>query len=189
MRGPLRSHPLFASLFNPGSGFLVLLALAGCVEHKMILRSDPPGAKAYVDDEFVGVTPCAAPFTHYGTRRVELAFDRDAFLKANGGATPEGYRDGFRQVVADAPLTVPWWQYPALDMFTEIVIPFTIHDRQEFTYRLEPLPPPPDLRTPEGQERAARRRDEVLERADALRERLRQQNEQEKKEPPKEGAP
>jgi hypothetical protein len=38
----------------------------------MLLRSNPPGATVYVDNQLIGVTPCATDFTYYGTREVRL---------------------------------------------------------------------------------------------------------------------
>jgi hypothetical protein len=111
----------------------------------MILRSDPPGATAYVDDTRIGVTPCETTFTHYGTRDVILE------------------KEGFKRVAVKADLSVPWYQYPVLDVVTEVVIPFTITDEQHFDYKLEPAGPLPT-------------RAEVLDRAHDLRERLKREN-------------
>ena len=156
----------------------VLLFAAGCIERKMVLRSEPPGAVAWIDDERVGVTPCETPFSHYGTRRVVLEYRREDFLKANGGAVPPGFEAGFRRVGADAPLVVPRYQWPVLDVVMEIVIPFTVTDAQEFVYVLEPAEPLPT--GPGDRERLDRHRAAVLERAHALREHLRKVNEEER---------
>jgi hypothetical protein len=152
------------------------LAGAGCIERKMVLRTEPPGAVAYVDDERIGVTPCETTFTHYGTRHVVLEYRRQEFLKANGGTAPPRYEGGFRRVTADAPLDVPWYQYPVLDLVTEVVLPVNITDRQEFVYTLEPA----EAMT-EDRERLQARRAALLERALAVRELMRQRNEEERK--------
>ncbi len=151
---------------------------AACVERKMVLRSEPPGAVAYVDDERVGITPCETPFSHYGTRSVVLEYQREVFLKANGGATPPGFEGGFRRVAVDAPLSVPWYQWPGLDLVTEIAIPFTVTDAQTFDFALEPADPLPTR--PEDREALERRKAAVLERARGLRDHLRARNEEER---------
>jgi hypothetical protein len=157
----------------------------------MLLRSEPPGAIAWVDDERIGVTPCETPFSHYGTRRVVLEYRREEFLKANGGGAPPGFEAGFRRVNADAPLSVPWYQWPGIDILVEIVLPVAVTDVQEFVYTLEPTEPLPT--GPGERERLDRHRAAVLERAHALRERLRQLNEEERRnlglEAPKDAGP
>jgi hypothetical protein len=149
-------------------GVAAALLVSGCVERKMILRSDPPGAVAYVDDERVGVTPCEAPFDHYGTRRVTLEYSREPFLKANGGTAPPRFEGGFKRLEADANLAVPWYQWYGLDLITEIAIPFTIRDVQEFVYALEPAEPLPS-------------KEAVLRRAHALRELMERRNEEDRR--------
>ncbi len=170
---PTRRLPLSAAVLAAAA-----LLPAACVERKMVLRSEPPGAVAYVDDERVGITPCETPFSHYGTRHVVLEYRREVFLKANGGAAPPGFEGGFRRVIADAPLGVPWYQWPVLDLITEIAIPFTITDTQEFVYSLEPREPLPTR--PEEREALERHKAGVLERARVLREHLRARNEEER---------
>ena len=52
----------------------------------------------------------------------------------------------------------PWYQYPPFDFFAEVVVPFEIHDnRHDRTFALAPRQTPT--------------RDELVQRADALRER------------------
>jgi hypothetical protein len=42
-------------------GLLTLLAVAGCVQRRMTIRSNPPGALVYVDDYQIGTTPVSTP--------------------------------------------------------------------------------------------------------------------------------
>src|SRR4051812_48980499 len=38
---------------------LLVAMLAGCVERRFTIRSNPPGAQVYVDDYEIGTTPCS----------------------------------------------------------------------------------------------------------------------------------
>src|SRR5437762_3092158 len=82
-------------------------ALAGCVERKLIVRSDPVAAKVFLDGEPRGETPCSIPFTYYGTREVVVR-------------APE--RKAARRLVTLRP---PWWQITPMDFLTEILVPWT----------------------------------------------------------------
>ena len=101
---------------------LALLALTGCVERMVAIRSEPPGAAVFLDGERVGETPVEVPYTWYGTR--ELIVEKR----------------GFREIRRELPLGTPWYQIPPLDFVTDVLIPFTITDRTEVDLTLEPAP-------------------------------------------------
>src|SRR5262245_3745792 len=46
-----------------------MLAQTGCVQRRLTIRSNPPGALAYVDDYQIGTTPVSTDFVYYGTRK------------------------------------------------------------------------------------------------------------------------
>lgn len=98
-----------------------LLLSPGCVERKLIIRSEPDNATVILDGRKVGTTPYQAPFLHYGGREVILA-------------APGHYR---KRAVAD--VRPPLYQRFPLDFFAECLWPFTLTDEQVFTYRLEPM--------------------------------------------------
>lgn len=108
--------------------FLLLGALSGalsqggCVERLLAVQSDPPGAAVYVDGEKVGTTPCEVNYVWYGTRVVLLEL--------------RGYSLVRREVV----LNPPWWQLIPIDLLTDVLVPFTIRDRQLFSAVLEEAP-------------------------------------------------
>ncbi|MFM7737868.1 MAG: PEGA domain-containing protein, partial [Planctomycetota bacterium] len=57
---------------------LVLLLLAnnsGCVQRRMLIRSQPEGAMVTIDRQAIGQTPVSVPFTYYGTREIQLEKD------------------------------------------------------------------------------------------------------------------
>ena len=66
-REPVGRAPLPRSFWS--------LADSGCVERRMIIRTNPPGALAYVDDNEVGLTPVAISPIYYGSRKIRLVKD------------------------------------------------------------------------------------------------------------------
>lgn len=55
---------------------LSVAALSGCVERKITIISDPPGALVHLNDQEVGRTPVTVPFTWYGDYDVRLRLER-----------------------------------------------------------------------------------------------------------------
>lgn len=86
----------------------------------MRIESDPPGAEVVVDFLSVGKTPVEIPFTHYGTRRVELRMDG---------------RETFRQ---DVPVRPPWYEWFPFELASEFLVPWTIRDQRTVSFALEP---------------------------------------------------
>ncbi len=93
------------------------LAAQGCVERQLVISTEPAGAELFLDGREVGRTepgkPVSVPFDSYGVRIVTAR--RPGFVPAT------------RRVVLDP----PWWQYPVVDFFTDILWPGTIEDRRE----------------------------------------------------------
>ena len=122
-----------------------LLALAGCVERTISIRSDPPGARVIINDEDVGKTPVRFSFLWYGDYEVMLR------------------KQGYQTLQTHVLIERPWFQLPVIDMVAETLIPGTLHDAHELpVYVLEPAvsPPADDL-----VRRAAELRDRTLFRA------------------------
>jgi len=97
-----------------------LLFAAGCVERRLTVRTDPPGARVFIDDYEIGTSPCSTHFTYYGTRKIRLV------------------KDGFKTKTIYQPLPPPWYQIPPLDFFAENLIPGTFRDHRTVRYELEP---------------------------------------------------
>ena len=106
-----------------GAIALALLAamLAGCVQRRFTVRSNPPGAQVYVDDYEIGTTPVSHSFTYYGTRKIRLV------------------KDGYETKTIYQPMPTPWYEYPGLDFFSENIWPHEVRDERSFTYPLEPM--------------------------------------------------
>lgn len=108
----------------------ILCALAcGCVQRRLTIRSDPPGALVYVDNFEIGTTPVSTSFIYYGTREIRLV------------------KDGYETLTVMQPIPPPWYQIPPLDFFSENVVPGEIRDQRVFSYRLAPqmIAPPEQL--------------------------------------------
>ena len=100
---------------------LVLALLAGCVQRRLIVRSNPPGARVIVDDTYeMGVTPVAFNYTYYGTRKIKLV------------------RDGYETMTVYQYIPPPWYQYPGLDFITENLIPWEIRDERVVQFQMVP---------------------------------------------------
>ena len=99
---------------------VLCMCQTGCVQRRMIIRSNPPGALVYVDDYEIGVTPVAHNFTYYGQRKIRLV------------------KDGYETLTLMQPMPAPWYQVPPLDFVSENLIPGEIRDRQTFSYQMIP---------------------------------------------------
>ena len=71
----------------------------GCVQRRMLIRTDPPGALVYVDDYEIGTTPIATNFTYYGTRKIRIV------------------KDGFETLTVEQPIDSPWYPDSAAGLF------------------------------------------------------------------------
>lgn len=106
-----------------------MLAVAGCVERRMTIRTIPAGAMVVVNGEEIGPSPASKSFTYYGDRDVQL------------------YLEGYAPKRVIQPLPAPWWDNMLTEFFSENLVPVTLHDEHEFVYTLEPQtkPPTPEL--------------------------------------------
>ena len=101
------------------------VCLAGCVERKMEITSEPAGATVIVSDVEKGVTPVTVDFTWYG--------DYDIILR----------KDGYETLKTHARIDPPWYELPVLDFFSALA-PWTYHDNCYLHYPLETYTPPSD---------------------------------------------
>lgn len=105
------------------AAFLALAALVctpGCVQRRLTIRSNPPGAVVYVDNQEIGTTPISTDFIYYGTREIRLV------------------KDGYETLTVMQPVTTPWYEIPPLDFVSENFVPGEIRDQRTFTYNLVP---------------------------------------------------
>lgn len=138
-------------LFSMVLMVLALFLSAGCVERKMVIRSDPPGAPAWVDEEPAGATPLEYPFHHYGHRKVRVGPIRD-----------ENDAVAYREKEEVLHVRAPWFQTFPIDFFFEVLWPGKLVDEHVVTITLQPASEEEGLY---GEQRA----EEVLERAEQFR--------------------
>src|SRR5262245_60488656 len=106
--------------------FVLLLAAAhvlfatGCVRRRVTIRTNPPGAQVFVDDQEIGTTPCSAAFVYYGTRKITVM------------------KDGYRTETIFQKIPPPWYEIPPLDFLAENVLPREVRDERVVDVQLVP---------------------------------------------------
>jgi hypothetical protein len=99
---------------------MALLVPTGCVRRRLAVRSNPPGAVVFVDNQQIGTTPCAVDFTYYGTREIRLV------------------KPGYETLTVNQPIPTPWYQFPPIDFVSENLLPNKIEDHRTVAFNLEP---------------------------------------------------
>ena len=97
---------------------LAVVASTGCVRRRLTVRSNPPGAVVYVDNQRMGTTPCSVEYVYYGTREIRLAMQ------------------GYETLTVNQPLPAPWYEVPGLDFISENLVPTTINDARTVSFNL-----------------------------------------------------
>jgi hypothetical protein len=88
----------------------LLLLITGCVERTVSINTEPEGATVFLNDEEVGKSPVRVPFTWYG--------DYDIIIR----------KPGYQTIKTNHNIKTPWYELPGIDIFTECLMPFTVHD-------------------------------------------------------------
>ena len=96
------------------------MSATGCVHRRLMIRSNPPGALVFVDNQEIGTTPAAVEFTYYGTRKIQLVLD------------------GYETVTDYVAINAPWYQYFPLDFVSENLVPTDIRDIRNLQYEMQP---------------------------------------------------
>lgn len=96
-------------------------ASQGCVERTVSINTEPQGATVILNDQEVGKSPIKVPFTWYG--------DYDIIIR----------KEGYETLKTNKRLRAPWYETPGIDLFSEALMPFTIHDDRELdTFVMNP---------------------------------------------------
>lgn len=131
------------------------LGAGGCgsPQRTIVITSDPPGARVWLNDVDLGTTPVQTPFKFFGKYDVRLA------------------KEGYEPLVTSAEAKAPLHETPGLDL-GGVLLPGKPSTRVEWEFTLVALPPRetgPDgvpIRTPEQ----AAAESELVDRARSLRE-------------------
>ncbi len=117
-RRPVSSSVSWPTLLCLAIGIHVLTT--GCVRRRLMVRSNPPGAMVYVDNQPIGTTPCATDFVYYGTREIRLV------------------KPGFETLTVSQPIPAPWYEIPPLDFVSENLVPRKIQDYRTVSFNMVP---------------------------------------------------
>jgi hypothetical protein len=108
--------------------------LTGCVERKLYVRTDPPGATLYFNGEERGQTPLSFDFEWYWWHKIRLE------------------KEGYKPVEKKELIKAPPYMWIPLDFFVEI-LPFKVRDYHYLDYKLEKI-------TKESQEKISKTKQE-----------------------------
>jgi hypothetical protein len=100
-------------------GPILILTLSGCVEQILTVKTDPPGAVIYMNNQLLGSTPLDKDFTWYGNYQVEIR------------------KDGYEAIKTHKWIKAPWWNWPPFDLLAELG-PWHVRDHKVLTYKLTP---------------------------------------------------
>jgi hypothetical protein len=100
--------------------FVGIIAMAGCVERRLTIVTEPQGATVVLNDQEIGVSPVTVPFKWYGDYWVRIS------------------KDGFETLDTHRELKAPLHDYFPFDFFAEIVYPGRIVDSYEWSFDLSP---------------------------------------------------
>jgi hypothetical protein len=95
-------------------------ALAGCVERRFVVYTDPPGAMVLRNGVPLTASPADDFYEYYGKYHFTII------------------AEGYETLQVDQKINAPWYEYPPLDFISENMIPWKILDRREFSYHLQP---------------------------------------------------
>ncbi len=102
------------------AGGLLAAVLAGCVERKLTINTEPQGAIITLNDQQIGTSPVTVSFNWYGNYQVRVQ------------------KDGYETLDTSRQLKAPLHDWPPLDFFAEIVYPGVIVDSYEWSFDLAP---------------------------------------------------
>lgn len=93
---------------------------AGCVQRRLVIKSQPEGALVTVDNQVVGQTPLSVPFVYSGTRQIRLE------------------REGYQTVNVKERFRPKWYDTFPLSFFSNNFAMREIRDTRVLDFRLEP---------------------------------------------------
>jgi len=104
-------------------GLSVSLLLAGCVERKLTINTEPQGALVVLNDEEIGVSPVTTSFEWYGDYNIRIS------------------KEGYETLKTHRELKGPWYDRFPFDFFAMLNPKRTV-DSYEWTFTLAPQEQP-----------------------------------------------
>lgn len=98
---------------------ITAIVLAGCVERKLTINTEPQGALVVLNDEEIGESPVTVSFEWYGDYCVRIS------------------KEGYETLDTHRKLKRPWYDAFPFDFFAQLVNPKRIVDSYEWTFKLE----------------------------------------------------
>lgn len=99
---------------------ILMVSVAGCVERKLTINTNPSGAQVFLNDEEIGTSPVTTSFKWYG--------DYNITIRKQGCETLQTHRK----------LQSPWYDYFPFDFAAQILYPGRIVDSYEWSFDLKP---------------------------------------------------
>jgi len=96
------------------------LLLAGCVERKLTINTEPEGALVILNDEQIGESPVTVTFKWYGDYGVRVG------------------KEGYETLQTHRELKAPWYDWFPFDFFAQVLYPGRIVDSYEWSFELAP---------------------------------------------------
>lgn len=93
---------------------------SGCVQRRLTIRSNPPGALVYIGNLEIGKTPCSTSYLWYGVREIKLI------------------KDGYETLTVHQWIGPPWYQIPPIDFVSENFYPYELRDERTLEFQLIP---------------------------------------------------
>ena len=125
--GSARGAPFSSAIFQTAFGLLSLVSCLlsnGCLSRSLTIRTDPPGALVYMNDQLKGTSPVSYDFLWYGWHRVTIR------------------KEGFERIEDRKEIRAPIYLWMPFDLAIE-VLPIPVHDTRTFSYALTPMQMPP----------------------------------------------
>jgi hypothetical protein len=98
----------------------VVCVVAGCVEKKLTINTNPSGAMVLLNDEEIGTSPVTVSFNWYGDYNVTIR------------------KPGFETLATHRELKSPLIDYFPFDFFAEVLYPGRIVNSYEWSFDLQP---------------------------------------------------
>ena len=99
---------------------VVCFCTTGCVQRRLIVRSQPEGAFVSIDNQPIGYTPLSAPYTYSGTRKIRLE------------------KDGYKTVDVEERIRPRWFDTFPISLVTNNFWPRELRDERLLEFQLEP---------------------------------------------------